>query len=323
MKSKKISFLIISSLILLIVIGVSFYYVLQKNDAQQQGKLVFASTYNQGHLVDRIELITAQDKVVLHQENSYWKVANKGNYFADFDMMHLFLSSMNQSVYSVKLPSDNKSIKDQNLNNPLDQKDHSGMLIKTYIGNYLLDEVIVGNSVDGGKYYAVRVPDSKNIWLTNGTFSLPSQPEDWLLRSLVSIPSEAIESISVNDKEIHRFQSQGSFFDEEGRLVSTDILLNVLQSVNVFDVLPEEDFNGKVSFEKIDEFSVTTSYGLKFVFLFYTVEEDLWFEVRLETTSLPMTVVNNFIEENSFLYDGWYFKALPEQAFVFRNMLRR
>ena len=48
---------------------------------EMQGKLVFASTYDDGENVDKIVITTAEDVIELNQNDSFWTVKNKDGYF--------------------------------------------------------------------------------------------------------------------------------------------------------------------------------------------------------------------------------------------------
>ena len=53
--------------------------------------------------------------------------------------------------------------------------------------------------------------------------------------------------------------------------------------------------------------------------LYYNNQNDIWFSIKLLTTPLPMKIVNDYIKDNSFLYDDWYFKASSEQGHILRD----
>lgn len=292
------------------------------NDAELQGKLVFAQSFDNGTEVDRIEIITSKGKTELVQnEKSYWLVANLGGYYADFKLMHRFLDSVNKSVYTVRLPYSQQTASENYLFNPEKEKKNSGILIRVYAKEKLLDEIIVGLPDQDERYFFARPAGKEEIWLIDGAFDLPIRPEGWLLNPVLSVAPSAVEAISVDGKTVERETEYGVFYDEGVRLIEAKNLLEVMRNVQAMNVLPEKEFAGaEINARPQKIIKLTTFYGLEFVCtLYYNNEGAVWLNVKLSTTPLPMAAVNDYIKDNRFLYDGWYFEVSPRQRHVLRD----
>lgn len=292
-----------------------------KNNAKLQGKLVFANAFDQGHKINRIVITTAEDVTELKQENSYWRVVNKGNYYADFGLVHRFLSSANKSAYMIKLPYDAKLAKEKYLLNPEEEKEDSGLLIRTYIDNTLLDEVIIGLPDDEGRYFFARNVHSNEIWLINGDFNLPIMSEYWLLKPVLAVSQRIVEVLSVGDETVQREIENGPFFDDRKRIISAGPLLDVLGNVTIVNAMTAEQFK-QAGFENLPSkvIRAVTFYGLEFICTAYMAEDSkVWLNIKLSTTPLPMAAVNDYIRDNRLLYDGWYFEISPEQQHILRD----
>lgn len=322
MNKRSMVLILIMAILALSAAVAAVYFYQQRNSLNLQGQLVFAKTFDTGGKVDKIVITTAEDTVELVQRNSYWLVANKGGYYADFHLMHRFLSSVNKSVYSVNLPYKQETLHQGYLIDPRQEKQDSGILIQTYAGNELLDEMIVGLSNPEERYFFARRPQDKAIWLIDGDFDLPIFARYWLLRPVLSIPDKGIESITSNGKTAQRESAVGGFADEQGVRVNVASLLNVLKAVNIVDAMPEavfkEKYDGMIAEPKVID--VITFYGLEFICRLYTDREGrVWLNVNLSTTPLPISSVNDYIRDNRFLYDGWYFEISLEQRHILRN----
>ena len=305
--------------VLFLVVAVVVYIIEVEGKDELQGRLVFADTYDVGEKIDKIVIKTTEDEVVLVQKNSYWLLDKMGGYFADFKQVYNFLTSINQSVYSVKLPYNEENVKSNYLLSPLEDKENSGMLITTYVGDNVIDKVIVGLS-NGDNYFWARRPNVEEVWLVNGNFNLPIYQYHWLLNPVLSIVDEVIEEINVGDNKISRKDGKDVFTDKDGNHVNTKVLLDIISDVKAINVLTEDEFK-KVYTDsvKVKYIDFVTFFGLKIVCNIYYDEKNTWLNVYLTTTPLPKTSVNDYIKDNNFLYKGWYFKLKPEQGSVLQN----
>lgn len=300
-------------------IGAAVYVWQDKNELQ--GKLVFAKTFDAGITVDEIMITSAEDQVKLEQKDSYWYVANKGNYYADFRLIHQFLSAINQSTYSVKLPYNKENMKMGYLFFPEKDMAESGLLIQTYAKGEKLDEMIVGLPDENERYFFAKRPNVDEIWLIDGNFNLPLYAKDWLLRPVLSIPDRGIESITMGDRYIQKEHKNGSFVNEAGLEFEAKVLTDILRATYMTDARRGEQFRAEYSDESPQKIiDVITFYGLEVILrLYYAETGNVWMNVKLSTTPLPISEVKDYIEDNRFLYDDWYFEIVPEQSYILRG----
>ena len=317
MNNKNLLKVIVATILAVAVAWFMIDKIVTSDSAKLQGKLVFANTFDYGDKVDKIIITTSDDTIELHQEKSFWYVMNKGGYFADFKLIHNFLTSINESIYSVKLPDDKNLIEEKCLQNPMTQKNKSGILIQTYANEKMLDEIIVGVADNQGKYFFARRPQSNDIWLIDGNFNLPINAKYWLLHPVLSIPYTSVESVTLANKYVQRENKNGYFINENGNMVNINPLLNVLTKVIIVDAEKAKIFDNNMYKEKIID--VITFYGLEFICRVYYNQDDVWLNVALTTTPLPMKPVIGYINDNRFLYDGWFFKISPEQGHILRD----
>ena len=320
-KNNAVLKVLLASLFALVLVVALIYAVVWGNDSKLYGKIVFSNTYNQGEYIDKIVLKNSKDEIVLLQENSYWLLENKNNYYADFWLVNNLLNSINKSIYSVKFPYSKKLADEKYLNNPDDNEENSGILIRTYVKDKIIDEIIVGLPSDDKNYFFARNLKDNNVWLISENFDLPLYAKDWLSRPIFSILTDRIESITIDDNIITCEKEFMPFYDRQGRVVNVDVLLDIFSGINIVDVMNEEDFRQLLS-EKADiktkKIKVVTSYGLIVDFDIYYNGEKLWSNIKLSTSSLPLTAINDYINDSNFLYKGWYFEISSEQGSILR-----
>ena len=196
----------VAALFTLGLVAALIYLYVWTNDSKLNGKLVFAKTYNVGTSIDKIELQSAEETVTLLQKDSYWLVENKNNYYADFLLVNMLLDAINKSIYSIRFPYDEKTVNEKFLNNPAKTKENSGILIKTYAKDKLIDEIIVGIPDESKNYYFSRNLQDDNIWLISEKFNFPLYARDWIVRPILTVPQKQIEVLQIDDKKINRLE---------------------------------------------------------------------------------------------------------------------
>ena len=309
-----------SVITLSVVVGI-IYRIVWNNDNKLQGKLVFSETYNKGVFIDKIELISSEDSVVIVRKNNYWVIENKNNYYADFITINNLLNSLNKSIYSAKFPFTQEIADKKLLNNPDKHEKNSGILIKTYAKEQKIDEIIVGLSDESKNYYFSRNLKDDNIWLISENFNLPIYSRDWLIRPVVNMPEKQIEAIQIDGKEVRRLDKYTLFYNEKEISVDVKVLTDVLSGIYIVNAFDEKQFAEiKPDDVIVKNIKITTFLGLIFdVDLYHSHEGRVWCKIKLLTTSLPMTIINDYINDNKFLYEGWYFEISPEQGHLLRD----
>ena len=315
-----LKFLLASIIALGVVVGIIYLFVWDNNN-KLHGKLVFTETFNKGNDIDKIELLTSEEKVVLNQKNSYWTVENRNNYYADFTMINTLLNSLNKSIYSIRFPYVEETEKNKYLKNPAKVKENSGILIRTFVNDKKIDEIIVGLSDESKNYHFARNLKDDNIWLISESFNLPIYSKDWILRPIVSIPIKNTEIIQIDDKQINRLDEFTPFYNQKGEVINIDVLEDVLSMLYAVDAIPQAEFEKNI-INKTQKRSVRISTFIGLIFeldIFSSDDKKVWCKIKLSSTSLPMRVVNDYINDNKFLNDGWYFEISNEQGHIIRD----
>lgn len=319
--NKVVKYVILGVLTVLLLTVAVFYIINWVENSHLQGRLVFAKSYDAGAKINRVVITNAKNSVELHQENGYWKLAAFHDYYADFALVKSFFDTINNSTYLQPVSTDYAKVKEISLFNPAEDKNSSGTLIQTFIDNKLIDAFIIGMKDDDKGYFVARRADSNNIWLIGGDYDIPEDVNHWLPKSLLDIPVSAIEMLGIDGKLISRHLPSEDFHDRLGLAINTGWLLYNILSLNIVDVMSETTFNKTFNDAQLSKiYDIDTFYGLRFELDFFTVSEnDVWINIKLSADSVALTSVNDYINDNNFLYDGWYFKIAPNQKEFLMN----
>lgn len=307
--------IIIAAIIAVVAVASFFAYFKWSAEPQYQGQLVFNHTYDSGDKVDKIIIDNANGSVELNKIDGYWRLGNFDNYFADFNTIKTFLDMLNSSIYVMAIPSAKGQKDNVALQNPLKQKEFAGTLVRTYAQGKLLNEIIIGLRASENKNYFARNPNSDDVWLISWDHDIPLVAQDWLPHPILDIPNAAIEILSIDRKNLTRQISSDKFRDRFNTEIDIDWLLYNLTSFDIDEVLSQKSFETRypdVDVKKI--YDITTFYGLIFEVLFYDGGDDkAWVNIKLSADNLPKAAVHDYIKDNSFLFDGWYFSVSPRQ----------
>ncbi len=319
--NKIIKRVFIGVLLVLLLTIAAFYISTLIQEKNIQGKLVFAKSYDAGARVNRIVITDYKNVVELHQNNGYWRLPGYHDYYADFDVIKSFFDTLNSSTYLQPVSTGSAKVKELSMLNPQDGNISSGILVQTYADDELLDAIIVGMKDPDKGFFIARRADSDNIWLIGGNYDIPTSPKLWKPKSLLNIPTSAIQMVGVDGHLISRRSPSEDFQDRLGLTIPTGWLLQTLSSLNVSDIIPEDLFNKRFADVKISKiYDINTFYGLRFELDFFeTSPKDVWVNIKLSSDTVAMRSVNDYINDNAFLYDGWYFKISSYQKDFLMN----
>lgn len=315
---KRTIFAVLSVLLLTIT---SFYVSNKLQEKNIQGKLVFAKSYDAGSQVNRVVITDYQNTVELRQNDGYWRLPGYHDYYADFNLVKSFFDTLNSSTYLQPVSKESAKVEELSLLNPQNNNHSSGILVQTYADDELLDAIIIGMKDSDNGFFIARRADSDNIWLIGGNYDIPCIAKLWLPKSILDIPAKAVEMLGVDGHLISRRSPTENFYDRLGLAIPTGWLLQTLSSLNITDVITEKMFNDRYAKADISKiYDINTFYGLRFELDFYeTSADDVWVNIKLSSDTVALRSVNDYINDNAFLYEGWYFKIAPYQKEFLMN----
>lgn len=305
---------IVAAVAVVIAVAVFTYFRLS-SPAQIQGQLVFNRTFDKGAQVDKILIDNVNGTIELNQKDGYWYVGNYGNYYADFTVIKQFMDMLNGSIYVMEVPPAQDQKDNVALQDPLKQKEFAGFLVRTYAEDKELDAVIIGLRASEKGYFFARRQDSDKVWVISWNNEIPSVAQDWLPRIIIDVPTSAVQALNIDNKTLSRQVSTQGFTDRFGSVIDIEWLLHNLTSFEVENIMYQNEFDKQYPNTDIKKiYDISTFYGLVFEIIFYDTGDDkAWVNIKLLADNLPKAAVYDYIKDNSFLYDGWYFSVSPRQ----------
>ena len=280
--------------------GGLYFFEQKGNDVK--GALVFAESYNAGTKVDRIEVGNQQNKITLVLENGGWRVAEADYYYAHPGFVAALLEDLNQA--RLYRPQEKEP-----------QPEKGWTSIKVFAGNKLLNSVEVGDKTPNQRYNYLK-RDAQGGWLVEGKFQLPRRLYSWMQQPLTAFPPSLFEAVEIvengESRQAKRESELQEFLDAEGRHLKMTNLLQVFEFLNARGAQAAQNFDDSVH-QKLRKIVLTTFSGMVITAdLYQDAEKNYWLKLSFSTTHLPTVYVNDYIKENSYLYEGWYFKISPE-----------
>ncbi len=292
-----------------LAITVSNFYHPQQN----RGRLVFPNTVEEGLDLNKIIITGAEGRISLRLESNYWVVGEADFYYAGLERLNDLFNNLNNATYYHQQPFSEKALLEDRLADPgrNRNKEEAGVLVETFNNDKPLEKIIIGKSVSSGAYSFARPAGKDEIWLIDGRYDLPQEPSAWLMQPILNYPPEITEKIFIQDAASQQSASRQTrylpFVNHEKNIVKPDVLLEKLDFLIAGDVLSAQNFDENL-YPKRRTIRLTTFSGLITTINLFHDDQDFWIYIKLSTTNLPTAAVNAYIKDNSFLYDGWFFK---------------
>ncbi len=279
-KSTIVSLSIIA--ISLLIWATSAFFHNAKYFQKNIGDLVFRNTVESTQNLQEIIITQNEKTATLVLEDSLWRVKEHNSYYANYNLLIGLFNSFNTLYLSGQ---------------PTTIQDDTSFNIKTFDkSGDILDDI----SFDDKNV----IYDDKNIFSYTGNINIPEETFSWLQQPLLNLEERHVESINCQDKTTSRMSYTDKLINNSG---NKDKLFSTIIFLSFSDVLPKEDFDFQTA--KLENtIKLTTFEGLVITLNIFSHENEYFVEQKLSTTKLPTKAINDYIEENNFLYEGWIFK---------------
>lgn len=274
--------------------------------------------------IAEIQISTPSGQVTLLPEGHLWQVKKADYYYADFNLMHNLLTSLKTARIANKQNTTPDLITELNLQTSGDQKTlASSLSIKDAQGR-VVEHILLGASTpDKEGTFAMR-PTDTSIYTLNQYINFPKQLFSWVQQPITSIEENNIQQLKLNNKQYRRKDKGYPFQTQQGKDLAPSDFAQILQ---IFQYLP---FEKVISAQNFDDtlypnrayISLTEFDGLVRNIEILTDNNVYWLKQTFSTTPLPTRQTNDYIKNNSFLYDGWYFQISPiegKRLFTYAN----
>lgn len=312
---------------LLFILSVLFIGAALYSDKRQssvlRGDLLFQNSVENSLEVNKITVTTPEYKVTLIQNGDFWRVAENHNYYANLALVNDLLIFLNEARIFNTFGNLPEQQAESGLENPADadaDKEHAGTLIETFRQNEKLDSIILGESQEG--YLRARQSNNNLIWLINRKFDMPAREYSWLLEPLIDINTARAVKIRIDSAAGSRIASKAEnspyFYDAAGNptevlpLLGQFVYLIFSDAVDAISFAPDTAKEGNT-------FRITMDNGLIYNIKVFEKEQNYYIALNLSSTPLPTIAASDYIKDNAFLYDNWYFQISSQKGRLLFN----
>lgn len=299
----------------LFAVGV-IYATSNQNSRQYIGNLVFAKSSSQIANIGEIILKPPSDTITLSVEDNLWRVKEANNYYANYTFIkELFDEISNSSFYRKQNPLSEAKLTKYDL-------DAKGFQINVFDKNgQLLNSVLIGKKTANGLYHFAKIKDNSDVFLITGKYSLPQKTFSWLEQPLLAIADNSVLAITLDNQGFERSDITTPF-----HISGTNTDANIKGLLRQFEYLPAisaisaHNFNA-LGYQEQKNITITTFDGLIITIKLYGNGQEYWINISLSSTTLPTTKISDYIKDNAFLYDNWYFEISPQVGKLLFNYI--
>lgn len=312
----KRSFLSGFSLLLcaLMFFAAAFYWRIYRNSSMAERQLLFAKTLADRQ-TDRIVIKNADYILTLVRGDNYWNVAEADFYYANSLRLEKLLAAIAGAACS-------RCLKENDSNR---YGFPNGVEIRTYSGDKLLNAYVFGNYDIYNQFRFFQPLNENKICLTDAEFDFPEQFYSWLQQPLMQLQESDVSRIKItsgNGRErlIARTTELRPLQEtDNGRTVNLQNFFDVTGYLSFTNVLSAADFaENPISVGKID---ITLFSGLIYNLHLFRHNGSFWLQMNLSSTALPTEGIGDYIKDNAFLYDGWYFRLSASKGSVLSDFI--
>ena len=277
---------------------------------QSHGKLLFSNSNTSGAELSKIIISNSQQHITLENKSDYWVVAEADDYYADVELVNLLLIELSRSTLYSSQEATPANLDKYELKKPI-------LNIKTYANQTLLDDIDFGALAGKEQYRYAKSQNKEEIWLTDGTYNLPTDIYTWVIQPVMDLPSSMVAAIEIGDQKLHRPTPMDNFINADEQNVDIIPQLNLTSTIKAINIKSASSFE-TLKHNFLKQITITTFQGLIIKYNIYNVADAYWLNIELSATHLPKQEVNAYIKENGMFYNNWYFQipAIVGQTLV-------
>ncbi len=238
-------------------------------------------------------------------------------YYANSLRLEKLFNAFDRAVYSLCMKETGNGADKYGFRN--------GLKIQTYAGEKLLDAYSFGNNDPYNQYRFFRPSGENKICQTETKFDFPQKFYSWLQQPLMQLLESDVREIKIiadNGKE--RLISRTAEFlplldTDSSRSVNLQNFFDVTGFLSFTDVLSARNFSEDTALT--GTIDITLFSGLVYKMQLFRRNDSFWLKVNLSSTALPTAGIGDYIKDNAFLYDGWYFRLSTSKGKVLSDLI--
>jgi hypothetical protein len=265
------------------------------------GSYVFSDVIPNMGKVTFISVKKGGSQINLELEKNLWRVAEADNYYANYILLNSLFTDVFNSQYSSLV---------ENVDNSLFENQ---TVLSFFDGNKkLVEEVILGSKDDKRLYNFAK--KGKDTFLITGKFVLPLDIISWIQTPAFNFQEDEI-------MDIYSLSEDGSA--KKIKYTDTPIVFrDYMGFIYFLNAVHNDDFTVEGAGQE-RKFVVVSYDGLRVEFSILPKDGKYWGQVKLDTTKMPTVEVKYFVDNNSFLYEGWYFELPQDYAGIFYKYIEK
>ncbi|MFV0626360.1 MAG: hypothetical protein ACK5N8_03295 [Alphaproteobacteria bacterium] len=269
------------------VISLSSFLVYKSFHHQNDvGEYLYSNVISDMSNVKKVLVKVGFEKYNLSLEDDLWRIDNAGGYYASHFVLNNFLTD----IYNSQIFSKVDEVEDKMFENPV-------KIIFFDKDNKVVEKVLVGNRYKNDIYSFVK--KNKVVYVASGVFEFPKELISWIQQPAFAINQNNVLSIKVlRDGNLERTS-----------LKNLPNMVREYLNFTYFDYVMKEGEFDRNQYPQSRIMEAETKDGLKVGYEFLSNENESWVKISLSTNKLPTAKVAEYVKENSFLYEGWFFKV--------------
>lgn len=265
--------------------------------------------------VSEIQISGPSVKVTFIPEEHLWRIKEADYYYADFNLMHNILNSLKSARIINKQPLTTTRMTELGFKTGANSQENTFIQIKDKKGREI-EHIIFGSHSSDKEATFLKRPTEDAIYTVNKYINFPETLSSWLQQPLVSIEERNIQQFSLNQIQYSRKDKSQAFTTSSPNKLSAVKITQILQKFKYLsyeEVVSAQNFDDTL-YPHRAEIVLTDFSGLVRHLEILTDNSTYWLRQTFSTTPLPTRETNDYIKNNSFLYDGWYFKVSPQEG---------
>ena len=303
--------LLVGSISIIMALAAVLSVVFNK-DSDNVGNLVFANVYNNGVDLSHIEIIQPDIQIDLFLEKDFWTIKQADSYYANLKLMSSFLQEINSARFYSSFDKEKINLEKVGLTSK------NAIIVNMFNNKQLLDGYILGNITPNGKYRYITMPSSDKVWLADINIDIPKKLMSWVEQPVTEYTPDSIEEIKIDDISNIRTDSYKPFNNGRDRFANRAYFLEQFSFLVAENILSDKNFNKK-NFIYTNNIKLVSFMGLVTDINVYSDNKDYWVKIKISATTLPTSRTRDYIDNNSFLYNGWFFKIPKIEGDVLLN----
>ena len=266
---------------------------------QTQGKSTFGKIATKEDSLSHLEIKMPKTTITFEKTDGLWQIKEADFYYANYQSMAQLENFIKNSkiLNEINLSSEESQILEKN-----------GITIKVYNKQKQEQaEIAFMKPQQESKIAYAKIKGRKGFYTIENELVFPEKIILWLQQPLLSLNKTGIKSITINGQTAERKITENIYKTNNQDTYKTDRLLKMVEFLLFEKVLSAQNFDEKLYQDK-KTIELKTFDGMIVNLTLYKKDNDYWLKQKISTTSLPTANINDYVKNNAFLYDYWYFK---------------